>query len=181
MLGGLDPIIIFQFSKNIPAVAEALAKIPLVSQALNSVELPAVPIYLSEERTGLYIDTENKSVDISTDVETAADGGVPAVNQKGISSTVTITMEAIKDSIGLSLISAMIDQVFDRLTSKEYSITYLHGATTIFRGVLQSYSISQSAANNKMSITVELSKGEKQPVKPPGSIQVPGIPGETLG
>lgn len=180
MLGGIDPIIIFQFSKKIPLVSEALAKIPLISKIPTVIEMPPVPIYLSEARTGLYIDTENKNVDISTDVETTSDGSPPAVNQKGISSTVTVTMEAIKDSIGLSLISAMIDQVFDKLTSKEYSISYLNGATTIFRGVMQSYSIAQSSQNNKMLITIEISKGEKQPQKAAPQSSVPRIDGATL-
>lgn len=180
MLNGVDPIIIFQFSKlQGTGFADQLAKIPVVSEIPTVIEQPPIPIYLSEELTGLYIETEDKNVDIETTVETLSNGEDPPVSQKGIGSSVTVNLVAKKDSLGLALLSAMIDIVFDKVTSKEYAITYLHGATTVFRGVLQSYQASQSSNNDLLSIQIELSKGEKQPQKPPAVPEVPKVSGAT--
>jgi len=173
MLGGIDPIIIFQFSKLASVAGETISKIPIVSKIPTVVDQPPIPIYLSEELTGIYIDSEDKNVDISTDTETLTDGSSPDVNQKGIGTTVSINLLAKKDSIGMALLSAMIDLVYEKVTSKEYAITYLHGATTIFRGVLHSFSVNQSADNDLLTVKIELSKGSKNPAKP---AEVPVVP-----
>lgn len=178
MLGGLDPIIIFQFSKlSGTAYADKLAKIPVVSEVTTLIDQPPIPIYLSQSLTGIYIDSEDKNVDIQTDVETLSSGEAPTVDQKGAGSTVAINLVAKKDSIGLALLSAMIDLIFDKVTSKEYAITYMHGATTIFRGVLHSYQANQNASNELLSIKIELSRGEKTPQKPASTPQVPALRG----
>ena len=65
-------------------------------------------------------------------------------------------MVANKDSIGVSLFAAMADLIFPVVTSKEYSITYLHGAVTVFAGLLHSFSISQNANNTLYTISMEL-------------------------
>ena len=165
MLNGIDPIIIFQFSKLAPKLGETIAKIPVISEIPTLIEMPPIPIYISQTATGLQIDSEDKNVDISTMTETKTDGSTPDVDQKGIGSVIAINMVAKKDSLGLALLSAMIDQIFEKVTSKEYAITYLHGPITIFRGVLHSYSVNQNAENELLTIKIELSKGEKQPTK----------------
>lgn len=162
MLNGLDPIIIFQFSVAIPEVSEQLAKIPLVSQVPTLVDQPPIPIYLSENLTGLFIDAENKSIDANTQVETKTDGGDLSVNQKGVASIVSIDLEANKNSLGLTLLTAMADLIFEKLTSKEYYITYLHGPTTVFRGKLHSFSVNQIANDDLLRVKVELSRGDAQ-------------------
>ena len=165
MLNGIDPIIIFQFGKLSSSLGSTLEKIPLVSEIPTIIEQPPIPLYLSETLTGIYIDSEDKNVDIATDVETKTNGTDPDVNQKGIQSTIAINLVARKDSLGLSLLSAMIDLIFDKVTSKEYAITYLHGPITVFRGVLHSYAVNQNSGNELLTIKIELSKGEKQPQK----------------
>lgn len=162
MLNGLDPIIIFQFSKKVPEVTELLAKIPLVSDIPTLVDQPPIPIYLSENLTGLFIDAESKSIDASTQIETKSDGSEVSVNQKGIASIVSIDMLANKNSLGLALIAAMADQVLERMSSKEYFITYLHGSTTVFRGLLHSYSMNQTADDDLLRIRIELSRGDSK-------------------
>lgn len=174
MLGGIDPIIIFQISKLASTgFADLISKVPLVSDIPTLIDQPPIPIYLSESLTGIYIDSEDKYVDIQTETTTTADGEPPDPNQSAIGSTVTINLIAKKNSLGLALLSSMIDLVFEKVTSKEYAITYLHGSTTIFRGLLQSYSVQQNASNELLSIKIELSRGQKQPKKVSG---VPDVP-----
>lgn len=156
MLGGIDPIILFHYSRLPPETRKSLSKIPLVAEIQEMIQLPPIPIYLSEKLTGMFIDTENKNVDIETSTETTKDGGTPDANQKAISSTVSINLNARKDSVGMILLSALIDVVFQKVTSKEYGITYLNGATTVFNGLLHSYSCTQRADTDLMDIQIQL-------------------------
>jgi hypothetical protein len=167
MLNGIDPIIIFNFKKA-SFLSEALSKIPLVSDVISTTDLPAIPIYLSESLTGICIDTEDKSIEVDTNIDTVTNGDTPVINQKAISNTVKIGMTANRDSIGVMLFAALTDLVFPKLTSKEYSITYLHGAVTVFGGMLHSFSITQNAENTLYTISLELVK--------PGGPKGPQIP-----
>lgn len=158
MLNGIDPIIIFNFSKLTPDLQESVANIPVISSIVEKVGLPPIPIYLSERLTGLYIEAEDKNIDIETTTETLSNGEEPQVNQKGINSTIRVNLVASRNSIGMTLLAALADRVFEKVTSKEYSITYLHGAVTVFGGLLKSFSISQNSENDLYNISIELSR-----------------------
>lgn len=164
MLNGIDPIIIFNFKKLAPGLQESISKIPIVADVVSVIDLPVIPIYLSEKLTGIYIDSESKSMEIDTTVDTLSSGDTPSTNQRGIQNTVKIEMVASRDSIGVSLFAAMADLIFPKVTSKEYSITYLHGAVTVFAGLLHSFNISQQANNDLYTISLEL-------IKPAASIK----------
>lgn len=175
MLNGIDPIIIFQFSKLAPTLGKQLEKIPVISKIPTLIDQPPIPIYLSQAKSGIQIDSEDKNVDIETNVETLSDASPPDVTQKGISSIVRVTLTSKKNSVGMTLLSALIDTLFEKVSAKEYSITYLHGATTIFRGVLHSYAVNQNSNDDKLSVTIEISKGTNAPQKPAGTAAVPGV------
>ena len=155
MLNGIDPIIIFNFKKLPPGVS-ASGSIPVLSSIADALPLPAIPIYLSERITGMYIDSEDKNIDVDTTIDSVADGLSSKIWQRPIGSTVKINMKASRDSLGISLISAMADLILPKLTSKEYSITYLHGAVTVFNGLLHSFSITQNANDTLYNIALEL-------------------------
>lgn len=185
MLGGLDPVIIFQFSALAqkrpdgfigPLPQPPVARIPVISKIPTVVDQPPIPIYLSETLFNIIIDGESKSVDIETDTETLTNGLAPDVNQKGIQSSVEINIEGKKDSVALTLLSALIDVAFDKASSKEYAISYLHGATTVFRAVLHSYSVETVPGTDKLSVKISLSRGAK-PTKPN---EVPVVPGASV-
>ncbi len=166
MLNGIDPIIIFSFRKLIPGILDVANKIPIVADsASTSFPLPLIPIYLSEKLTGIYIDSESKSIEIDTTPETKTDGSEPTFYQKALSSNVKIQMVASRNSLGVSLLSAMADLIIPKVTSKEYSITYLHGAVTVFSGLLHSFNIDQSSDNDLYRISLELVK------PPPGGLK----------
>lgn len=173
MLGGLYPVIIFQFSKLAPSVGETLSRIPLISQIPTVIDQPPIPVYLNEQTFGIAIDSESKKVDIETDTETLTNGETPDVNQKAIQSGVEISITGKQDALALILLSSLIDLVFEKVTSKEYSISYMHGATTIFRGVLHSYSIETIEGTDKLSIKLVISRGSKNPAKPNAVGSVP--------
>ncbi len=177
MLNGIDPLFLFQFSKL--ATGLTLPSVPVLSDSLGSfIEQPPIPLYLSETLTGLFIDTEDKTVEINTDLESKANGGEPDVIQKAVSSIIAINLKAKKDSIGMAVLSAFIDLVFEKVSSKEYSITYIHGATTVFRGVLHSYNVTQNANDDLLLVKIEISKGSKNPTKPNPVPELAKDPGE---
>ena len=177
MLGGLDPVIIFQFYKLAPTIGEPVPAIPIVSQAPTLIPLPPIPVYLNEKLFNIMIGGTSKSVDIQTDTETMTNATTPDVNQKAIQSSVEVSIEGKQDSIALTLLSALIDQVYERVTSKEYSISFLYGATTVFGGVLHSYTAETMEGTDKLMIKIKLSKGEKNPVKASPVAEVPGSTG----
>lgn len=161
MLNGIDPIMIFQFKALADTeYGKRLGKIPIIQDVKTFIEEPPIPIYLSEKLTGLFIDTEDKNVDITTDVETLSSGGAEST-QKGVNSSITINLKAKKNSVGFILLSSLIDIVYKKVTSQEYAITYMNGATTIFRGKLQSFAASQEANNSLLRCQIILSRGEQ--------------------
>lgn len=158
MLNGVDPIILFNFKKLTPSLQATIQSIPIVADVVSFIDLPVIPIYLSESLTGILIDSESKSMSIDTSVETLSNGDTPQITQRGIQNTVKVEMRARRGSLGVALFSAMSDLIFPKVTSKEYSITYLHGAVTVFGGLLHEFSISQNAENDLYSISMELIK-----------------------
>lgn len=157
MLNGLAPIIIFNFKKLLPQFTLPVG-IPLIAEAGSTVPLIPIPIYLKEEITGLYIKQQNKNVDIETKVQTLTDGTAPKVLQNGLNSTVTINMVSNKNSIGLGIMSALIDLIFEKVTSEEYSISYFNGAVTVFGGLLEGYSVSENESNDLYNVSLQISR-----------------------
>lgn len=163
MINGLDPILIFTFFKKLDAgQAAALKGVGFFSELVQTLSLPPIPIYLSEKITGLYVDSEEKSIDIETSVDTLLSGGDASINQKAITSVVNIKMLATKESLGLTILSALADVVLPLVTSKEYSVSYLNGATTIFGGLIHSFSVAQEANSTLISVSLGLIKPPKK-------------------
>src|SRR4051812_34876723 len=101
MLNGIAPIIIFTFPPMIGIdLSKFLKGIPLIGDALGNIGLP-IPIYLDEGLTGIFVDSESKSIDIDTDITpkyvTAPGGAITStnlVNQSGLNNLVTVNMIA---------------------------------------------------------------------------------------
>ncbi len=177
MLGGLDPVVIFQFSALAPTLGAAISRIPLSSSVPSLIAMPPIPVYLSEKLFNIVIGGTSKKVDIETDTETLTNGASPDTNQKGIQSSVEISITGKQDSVALTLLSALIDQVYEKVTSKEYSISFMYGATTIFNALLHSYSVETIEGTDKLEIKVVLSRGTKNPIKAGSIGSVPGSTG----
>lgn len=160
MLNGTDPIIIFQLGK-LPAAAQKIlaAKTPLVASALADFALVPIPLYLSEDLTGVYVDTQTKTIDIDTQMESLTTGFDPLMSQKAISAITRVNLVANRDSIGIMLLGAVADQVVKKVTSFEYAISYLSGAVTILNGLLHSFVIDEEASTTQVKITIEISIG----------------------
>lgn len=182
MLNGIAPIIIFTFKRNAPSTTPSAAEfgpqLP-VSEETLSIPLIPIPIYLDEKLTGILINSENKNIDVNTEVRTKPDGSDPEITQQGVNSSITIEATAKTESIGISILAAMADIIFDKVTSKEYSITYIHGAITVFGGLLDEFSITQNSENDLYSIHLKLSNSKKSTIEKAAPLTLPKSTGIT--
>lgn len=172
MLTGLAPLIIFTFPLDVKGPTfNALSGIPVIGSSLASqIGLP-IPIYLDERLTGVYIDQESRNIDIETTVEPKSEGTTPDFSQRGTNNTVTINMKALKTSVALTALLALIDLAFQKTVSRSYKVTYLNGPTTIFNGLLDGFSTATDNDNELVFITLTLSKAN-QVLKPTAAVPV---------
>lgn len=155
MLNGVAPIFIFSVSP-VPKIENAIAGIPVLEDILPT-GIP-IPIYLDEQLTGLYVDTEEKSIDIENDIVPTNSGGAK-VFQRPLESMVTINLIGKKDSIALMVLLAMNDLIFSKL-KYGYSISYLNGPTAVFNGVLKTFASSSNTSDDLLKITMQISKAK---------------------
>ena len=159
MLGGIAPILIIHLKDlSFDALTDAISGIPLVGDSLASIGVP-VPIYLDEKVTGILVDSETKSVEIETQVDANhADPSKPIVKQNGVDSTVTLRLIGKNDSLVLAALLALIDQIFARAATANYSVTYLNGPTLVFNSLLKSCNVSAHRDNDLLEIDFVMSK-----------------------
>lgn len=175
MLNGLDPILIFQFYKLLPSTEVTVASIPVTSGTKNKALFALIPIYLSETITGIYIDSESKNIDIDTNAQSLATGETALIEQKALGSITTINLCAETGSVGLTILLALTELLLDKVTSQEYEVTYMHGAVTVFGGLIHSFSYDQNSDSTLYKMKLELSRG-----RPKAKIlAVPGEPTAT--
>jgi len=162
MLGlDIDPILIIYISEALPDAAKnAVAGIPVIDDLFGA-GFP-MPIYLSEELTGIVVDADTKGVDMDLDVTATADAGKPLVKQNATDSTNTINLQCNKESIFLPVFIALSDQIFERAVAGLYSVSYLNGATTIFNALVKSITVSNDNTSDKSSIAITLSKANQR-------------------
>src|SRR5690606_12365506 len=117
----------------------ALSGIPLIGESLaENVGVP-IPLYLDEQLTGVYIESESKSIDVETETKPRFDEKKPEVRQTALNSLIAINMLAKKDAVLLSVLLALNDLIFTKVVSQNYRISYLNGATTVFNGLFHSF------------------------------------------
>lgn len=162
MLNGIAPVFLFNFFKASPSLTASLNKIPIVSDIVDAIGLPPIPLYLDEKLTGIFVDTAGRNIDIATDVEGKKDGSDPSENQSPLNSSVTLELQANKNSIGLTILTAMMDVILPKIASREYSITFLYGATTVFNGKLHSFAVNQDSNSDLLRIVIVLTRSTQK-------------------
>lgn len=179
MLNGIAPVLIFTFPvvPKSPAF-NALSGIPIIGKALaDNVGVP-IPLYLDEQLTGIFVDTEETDLDIETTVEAKDNNNQPDVRQRGLDNIVSINLVASRDSVILAALIAFSDIIFQKVVSQEYSVSYLNGPTTVFNGLLHKFRSSVEADTDLMRISLQLSKaGKAKPTPGPNIPELNKFPG----
>lgn len=122
-----------------------------------------IPIYLSEEHTGLAVESEDDSMQISTDYipifngQTDENGQAIKVQQRGETQQVTINLVGVKNSIGLSILLPLLKTIISYVfANKEYKIAYFHDTVLIFNARLASYRMTPGANDTKVALSITL-------------------------
>lgn len=156
MLNGVAPLLLFNFKIAVD-ISSPLQKLPIVN-LVPSIKLPTVPLYLDEDLTGLYMDSQSKNIDIDTNMVNPGDPN-PVVKQKPIASIITLNMFASKSSIGMILLNLFCEQILDKIITEGYSIDFFNGSTILFGGLLHGFSIVENSNDDRFNISLQLSKG----------------------
>ncbi len=161
MLGGIAPIIIFDFEAATAVnLASVFSGIPVLKDIVPSAKLPSIPLYLDEQLTGMYVDSQTKNIDVSTETEGNTTDPNPKIFQKNINSIITVNLIASQNSIGMALLTVLSDKIFSSLITTKYSITYLNKSVTLFNGLLHSFSTVQNSDNDLYNISIQFSQGK---------------------
>ncbi len=175
MLNGIDPLLIITFKNK--GVVDFLGADSLLGSVVDAIGVP-IPIYLSERLTGIYVDSETRGIDVETKVDpiTTKDPltlevEAPQVTQTSSDSQVTVNLIANQDSIILTALLALMDQIVARLVTAEYSISYINGPTAIFGALLHRFSTSVSRNDSLVRIELSLSTAAKDSPTPKTPVQ----------
>lgn len=184
IISSVAPIIIFNFPFDTDSgnpVFNALSGLPLIGQggALASVGVP-IPIYLDEQLTGLYVQSENKNIDISTEQNDAANSTKPTITQKSISNTVSVNLVGKKDSIFVTALLALIDIAYPMLFKAKYRVSYLNGQTVVLGGLIQGITAQSQNDNELVDIAFTIHKADSLGPSVPSFVSVPATTGPQL-
>ena len=110
-----------------------------------------VPIYLSDELTGLCVDSESDS-------QKKDEAGMPIkVQQRGETQQAKIALKANKNAIGLNILLPLLKSILSLVfAKKEYRIAYFNQNVLIFNARLNSYSMDPGSNDTLVKIEITL-------------------------
>ena len=186
ILSKAAPILIFNFpfdSDSQNPIFNALSGLPLlgdsVAGVVTSIGVP-IPIYLDEQLTGLYVENENKNIDISTEQNDAANSTKPFLTQKSISNTVSINLVGKKDSIFVTALLALVDIAYPQLVKAKYRVSYLNGPTVVLGGLIQGVTAQAQNDSELVNISIVIHKADSLGPTAPAFTSVSSIAGPSL-
>ena len=154
-LGGLAPIIIFNFYKVIdtPNFLKGFIK-------ETKIPLLPIPIYLDEKFTKVLLDDYERD----TTIDVMRDGVTGFERTSG--DAVTLKFRANKSNIAITAITALIDKIIGgHVTNKTYSITIFYDNIFIIEASLESFTSRLMEGSDMREITVKVSNRPKAPIK----------------
>lgn len=170
MLNGIDPLLIITFKNK--GILDFFGANSLIGAIVSEIGVP-IPIYLSERLTGIFVDAESRAIDVETKVEptTAKDPltlevDPPQVTQTAVDTQMTVNLFASRDSILLTALIALMEQLVKRLVSGEYAIHYLNGPSVIFGGLLHRFATTINRNDDLVRIELTLSTAAKESPTP---------------
>lgn len=178
MLNGIAPIIIFHIGSLPPSskTFKAISGIPLIGETIaDNIGIP-IPIYLNEKITGIQLINQSTQVDMNEDVTTKENEKTPDVKQRAINSIVTINMQSSKNNVVASMLIALNDLIFTKLSARTYSVSYLSGSTLVLNGLVHGFSATEQRDNDLVDIVFQISKANKK-VDSPTQTLLPKITG----
>lgn len=164
MLNGVAPLIIFHFggvSKS-SSIFKAVAGVPLIGSSLTGLLAIPIPIYLDEKLTGIMVKSQVTQVDFDEEIQTKINEKTANVDQRVLNSLITVNMIGKRDSTLVSMLIALNDIVFSKITSKNYTVSYLNRSTVLLNGLLHGFSATENEDTNLVDIVFQFSKANKK-------------------
>ena len=159
MLGGLAPVIIFNFYRSINTPK-------FLSGFVSSPKLPLVPIpiYLDEKLTGIQLDDYNRT----TSVEVMIDGNESFEKISG--DIVQLKFRAKRDNIVLTAISALIERILRLIENQDYSLTVFYDNIFIINASLEQFQTNLVEGTDLREIVLTVSN------RPPKKAETTTVP-----
>jgi hypothetical protein len=165
-LDGVDPVIIFHiYNKKLISLFDF---IPFGAEIAESIGFP-IPIYLSEQVTGIFVTNETRTIDLDTEIihDQRKDPLNPTktkkvdIKQTGLNSLLTINLVASQHSAFMPILLAVLDLIMPKVATAEYAISYLRGSTVIFQAQLHHFSSVAEMNTDLLNIDITLSTAKK--------------------
>lgn len=149
-----------------------------------------IPIYfddrggpLSANRIfgGIFVENESKNIDIQTETEQTLYSDPSSkeikIKQKGVNSSISISVVAKNNSPALMLLMGLADRIFERSNFNDsYSVSYFHGPFILFGAKFTSLSISPGVGEDVYNIQMTLTYATAEPKEP----EPAGAPSKTV-
>ena len=185
IVSSVAPILIFTFpfdSDSTNPVFNALSGLPLIGKDSfvgSNIGVP-IPVYLDEQLTGLYVQSENQNIDIATEQNDAANSTKPFLTQKSISNTVSINLLGKRDSIFVAALLALVDIAYPKLVKAKYRVSYLNGSTVVLGGLIQGVTAQRQNDSELVDLTITIHKADSLGPTVSSLISVPSVAGPSL-
>lgn len=115
-----------------------------------------IPIYLDEKFTKIAVDDCDQDIVAEIDYSGGKNFETPIRND------LTLTLQASKDNVVLTLVLTLIKTIMSLLSGQRYSITLYYDSMFILDGALKAFSQKVIPNTNTRSIVMILSERQKQ-------------------
>lgn len=169
-LGGLAPVIIFTFYKEIsvPQFLQGFVKI-------KTIPLVPIPIYLDEKFTKVLLDDYERD----TTIDVLRDG-VTAYERTSADS-VTLKFRANKSNIAMTALTALIDQIVERVEKKTYDITIFYDNIFIIGAALEQFTSRLMEGGDMREISIRVANRPKPKKTNEGDSPIKNVAGTATG
>lgn len=174
LVPGAEPLLVFYFPKS------EVVKNLFQSIGVNvNLGLP-IPFYLSPS-FGFAWQNDSYSLSLDTQVvplhpfDPKTGQKIPnapdkEIAQRGIANNLTINFSCDRDSLLLTALIALSDQILDKVIKSEYQVHYFNGVNLLIGGLLADFSTQTSNDTTKIDCTIVLSRAAKKQ-----TLQLPDI------
>lgn len=179
MLNGIAPVLIFNIYER--ETAQAASQVSIQQNGIPQAEKPEdvertllapIPFYFDEQISGILVESESKTIEVTTAIEAGRDSTDIQSFQKPVSSRVTIQLVASRNSIIVAAILSFFEQIYEKATAKEYTIHYISGGVTVFNGLISEFAVDQTTSDDLFRIRMTLEKGKNETTQQVGTLTI---------
>lgn len=153
MLGGIAPVLVFNFASVSSASMLKKIGINIGEDSLFNFDIPivSIPVYLDEKLTGIVVDDHEKTINIEFETD-----GMGGNYEREISSDVKITLVAQKDNIAFQIFLALFEQILKRIPTQSYKIYFYYDDVFMTNASLKDFVVTTKQNTDTRVLTFTL-------------------------